>query len=151
MEGWQVNSIKLVWGLLSAYFTTASVVCVVGAVGVIKVRGEHSSCLPSALIEEMQRAPAYVRLYRDYSVADLCFCGLMTVGIALASFRQSSRIAACEEFAREPELLRDLADAGLNPENCESWLEHVVVGFVGITAVLLVVRVSRLRSLSCLF
>lgn len=69
----------------------------------------------------------------------------MTVGLALACFRPASRIAICEEFAREPELLRDLAEAGINPENCEQWLEHVVVGFVGVTAILLVVRVSRLH------
>lgn len=54
--GWQVNSVKLVWGLLSAYFTTASVVCVVGAVGVIKVRGVqiifflHQSYLPEGSV-----------------------------------------------------------------------------------------------------
>jgi len=128
--GWQVNGIKLVWGLLSAYFTTASIVCVVGAAGVIK------------------RKDSFVRLYRDYSVADLCFCGLMTAGLALASFRSTSRTAVCEEFAREPELLRDLAEAGLNPENCEQWLEHVVVGFVGVTAILLVVRLQFILTVS---
>lgn len=89
-----------------------------------------------------QRTPSFVRLYRDYSLADICFCGLLTVGAALASFRPSARATICEEISGQPELLRDLADAGLNPENCEQWFEHAVLGFVAITAILLVVRVS---------
>ena len=48
----------------------------------------------------------------------------------------------CEELSRQPELLRDLAEAGLNLENCELWFEHAVVGIVAVTAILLVVRVS---------
>lgn len=95
-----------------------------------------------------------MRLYRDYSLADICFCGLLTVGAALASFRPSARAIVCEEISGQPELLRDLAEAGLNPENCEEWFEHAVLGFVAITAILLVVRVSltipavRLRLVS---
>lgn len=38
--------------------------------------------------------------------------------------------------------MRDLADAGLNLENCESWFERAVVASVGLMGVLLVVRVS---------
>ena len=37
-DSWRVDSLKLVWLLVSAYFTTASIICVIGAVGVIKVR-----------------------------------------------------------------------------------------------------------------
>ena len=37
-EGWRGDSIKLVWLLLAAYFTTATVICLIGAFGVIKVR-----------------------------------------------------------------------------------------------------------------
>ncbi|OCB85371.1 hypothetical protein A7U60_g7680 [Sanghuangporus baumii] len=125
-DSWRVDSLKLVWLLVTAYFTTASVVCVIGAIGVIK------------------RTPAFVRLYRDYSLADICFCGLLTVGAALASFRPSARATICEEISGQPELLRDLADAGLNPENCEQWFEHAVLGFVAITAILLVVRYYKL-------
>lgn len=45
-DGWRVDSLKLVWLLVVAYFTTASVVCVVGAIGVIKVRGAPAISLP---------------------------------------------------------------------------------------------------------
>ncbi|KAL5530085.1 hypothetical protein ACEPAF_6342 [Sanghuangporus sanghuang] len=129
-DSWRVDSLKLVWLLVTAYFTTASVVCVIGAIGVIK------------------RTPAFVRLYRDYSLADICFCGLLTVGAALASFRPSARATICEEISGQPELLRDLADAGLNPENCEQWFEHAVLGFVAITAILLVVRLQFIFTVS---
>ena len=45
--GSRVDSIKLIWMLLLAYFTTASVVCIIGAVGTIKVRGAtYSYTLP---------------------------------------------------------------------------------------------------------
>lgn len=36
-DGWRVDSIKLVWLLLAAYFSTATVICLIGAFGVIKV------------------------------------------------------------------------------------------------------------------
>ena len=36
---WRVDSIKLVWLLLAAYFSTATIVCLIGAIGVIKVSG----------------------------------------------------------------------------------------------------------------
>ncbi|KAH8118666.1 hypothetical protein DFH11DRAFT_1540794 [Phellopilus nigrolimitatus] len=129
-DGWRVDSIKLVWMLLSAYFTTASVVCVVGAAGVIK------------------RTPSFVRLYRDYSLADVCCCGLLTVLTALASFRPSARATVCEEISGQPELLRSLAEAGLNPENCEQWFEHAVVAFVAIAAILLVIRLQFIITVS---
>ncbi|KAI5119600.1 hypothetical protein M0805_005770 [Coniferiporia weirii] len=132
-DGWRVDSIKLVWMLLSAYFTTASVVCVIGAAGVIR------------------RMPSFVRLYRNYSIADVCFCGLLTVLTALASFRPAARATVCEEISGQPELLRDLAEAGLNPENCEQWFEHAVVGFVGITAILLVVRLQFIFTVSSFY
>jgi hypothetical protein len=40
--------------------------------------------------------------------------------------------------------MRDLAEAGLNLENCESWFERAVVASVGLMGVLLVIRVSVL-------
>ncbi|THH11916.1 hypothetical protein EW145_g340 [Phellinidium pouzarii] len=132
-DGWRVDSIKLIWMLLCAYFTTASVVCGIGAVGVIK------------------RTPSFVRLYRDYSLADIVFCGLLTVVTALVSFRPAARAIVCEEISGQPELLRDLAEAGLNPEDCEQWFEHAAVGFVGIAAILLVVRLQFLFTVSSFY
>lgn len=49
----------------------------------------------------------------------------------------------CEELALQPDLLRelDLNDIGINPENCELMFERGVVVFVGLVAIILVVRV----------
>ena len=84
-----------------------------------------------------------MRLYRDYSLADICFCALLALATAAVSFRPGARATVCEELAGQPELLRYLADAGLNVENCEEWFEHAVLGAVGVTAILLIVRVSN--------
>ncbi|KAF8530903.1 hypothetical protein JB92DRAFT_3081075 [Gautieria morchelliformis] len=123
-EKYRLDAVRIVWCLLSAYFSVAAAACLVGLVGVVK------------------RIPAYVRLYRDYSVADLCFCALSTIAFALASFRPGVRAAVCEELSRQPDLMRDLADAGLNLENCEAWFERAVVASVGLMGVLLVVRLQ---------
>ena len=37
-QEWRIDSIKLVWALMAAYFVTATVACLVGVVGVVKVR-----------------------------------------------------------------------------------------------------------------
>ena len=37
-DGWRIDSVRLVWALLSAYFAISFVACCVGVVGVIKVR-----------------------------------------------------------------------------------------------------------------
>lgn len=37
-ESWRVDGVKFIWGLLSAYFASAAAVCVVGFVGIIRVR-----------------------------------------------------------------------------------------------------------------
>ena len=109
----------------------------------------HSPIWFSSSQSSPQRTPSYVRLYRDYSIADLSFCGLFAVFTALASFRPGARTCVCEALARQPELLRDLAEAGLNSENCEQWFIHAVVALLGVTAVLLVVRV-RVETSSCI-
>ena len=110
----------------------------------------HPNIHSSTLHSTTQRTPSFVRLFRDYSVADLCFCGLFAIFAALASFRPGTRATVCEELSRQPELLRDLAEAGLNLENCELWFEHAVVAVVAVIAILLVVRVSIIIHLSCL-
>jgi len=44
--------------------------------------------------------------------------------------------------------MQNLAEAGLNLENCELWFGRAVVAFVGVTAVLLVVRLQFTLTLS---
>ena len=36
-NGWHVDGVKLVWGLLSGYFVVTATICVVGVVGIVKV------------------------------------------------------------------------------------------------------------------
>lgn len=37
-DTWRVDGVKLVWGLLAAYFTAAATVCFIGFVGIVNVR-----------------------------------------------------------------------------------------------------------------
>jgi len=78
-------------------------------------------------------------------------CGLLTIATAVVSFRPVARATVCEEISGQPELLRDLAEAGLNVENCEEWFEHAVLGFVGVTAILLVVRLQFFFTVSSFY
>ncbi|TDL29639.1 hypothetical protein BD410DRAFT_798178 [Rickenella mellea] len=148
---WRIDGVKITWALMIAYFTTAFVACVVGFIGVVKVGSNFRvpvSHHTFTYISRAQRIPSYVRLYRDYSVADLCFNALCTVLLAFASFRPSLRSAVCSEVSQQPELLQGLAEAGLNLENCEQWFEHAVVAVVGATAVLLVIRLQFILVVS---
>jgi len=125
-----IDSIKLVWGLLSIYFSVSAVACGVGCVGAVK------------------RNASFVRLFRDYSVVDLSVSAFATLIFSVASFRPSVRTTVCEELSRHPELMRDLAEAGLDLENCEPWFERAVVAIVAIMAVILVVRLQFTLAVS---
>jgi len=81
-----------------------------------------------------------VRFYRDYSIADLSFCALATLGGSYAAFMSSTRAILCEEFSRHPELMRDMLEMGLNSENCEHWLARAMTVLIGAMVVLLVLR-----------
>ena len=37
-NSWRGDGVKLVWGLLSAYFAAAATVCLIGCIGIVKVR-----------------------------------------------------------------------------------------------------------------
>lgn len=50
----------------------------------------------------------------------------------------------CEELGRQPELMRDMAESGLNLENCEYWFERAVIAALGVLLVFAVIRVSVL-------
>jgi hypothetical protein len=39
-DKWQLNGLKLIWALLLVYFSSATVVCTVGLVGIVKVRSQ---------------------------------------------------------------------------------------------------------------
>lgn len=127
---WRGDGVKLVWGLLSGYFATAATVCFIGFVGIIKT------------------IPSFVRFYRDYSIADFSFCTFFAVVGTYAAFRTSVRTVVCEELPRQPSLMRDLSEMGLNLENCELWFERAVLAFMMIMVVITVVRLHFLIALS---
>lgn len=92
-----------------------------------------------------QGIPAYLRFYRDFSVADFTFCTISTVFVTYASFScYSIRSTICEELSRHGDLMRDLAEIGLSPETCEQWFERAVLVFVGVMFIIIVLRVSLL-------
>ena len=66
------------------------------------------------------------------------------LAMSYASFSPSWMLQAsvCEELGRQPELMRDMAESGLNLENCEYWFERAVVAALGALLVFAVVRVS---------
>ncbi|QRW01755.1 hypothetical protein RhiLY_00752 [Ceratobasidium sp. AG-Ba] len=108
----------------SVYMAVASVACAAGFYGTLK------------------RLPAHVRVFRDYSIADLVFVTLSTLMFAFACVQPTLRSAVCEELSRQPELMRNLADTGLNIDNCEVYFERGVVGIVAVMSVLLICRMQ---------
>lgn len=82
-----------------------------------------------------------MRFYRDYSIADFSFTTFFTIFGIYATFRTSVRTAVCEELSRQPELMRDMLEMGLNLENCELWFERAVFAFIAVMIILIVVRV----------
>lgn len=64
---------------------------------------------------------------------------------AYAAFRTSVRTVVCEELSRQPDLMRGMAEMGLNLENCELWFERAVLVFMVFMVVLTVVRVCTSR------
>ena len=93
----------------------------------------------------MQHVRLFVRIYRDYSIADFVFVTLATLGVSYTTFSSPYiRSTVCEELSRHPELMRDMGEMGLSLENCEQWFERAVVAILGIMFILIVVRVSTL-------
>ncbi|KAF9034980.1 hypothetical protein BDZ89DRAFT_1130461 [Hymenopellis radicata] len=129
-DTWRVDGIKVVWGLLLAYFVSAATVGAVGFVGVVKSK------------------PSLVRFYRDYSIADFSFCTFATFASAYGAFRGSTRTGVCEEMSRQPEFLRNMGEMGLSLENCERWFERAVMAFVACMIIVSVVRLHFLLAVS---
>ena len=97
-----------------------------------------------------QHVRLFVRIYRDYSIADFVFVTLATLGVSYTTFSSPYiRSTACEVLSRHPELMRDMGEMGLSLENCEQWFERAVVAVLGIMFILIVVRVSRRSHPSC--
>lgn len=75
-----------------------------------------------------KRIPSYVRIFLQFSFADFALYVLALVGVAFACYRPSNwRDSTCEGLSTQPDILRTLAQAGLDLENCENWIENVVL------------------------
>ncbi|KAJ2934281.1 hypothetical protein H1R20_g2815, partial [Candolleomyces eurysporus] len=129
-ESWKLNGVKLLWGLLAAYFAGAGIVCGLGLWGILKNK------------------PTYIRFYRDYSIADFCFCAFFIALATYGSFVGQTRAGVCEHFSHYPELMRDMLEMGLSIENCEQWLERAVVAFLAVLFIIMAVRLHFLLALS---
>ncbi|CAA7258496.1 unnamed protein product [Cyclocybe aegerita] len=129
-DKWQLDGVKVIWGLLFIYFASAASVCAVGLHGVLKSK------------------PSHVRFYRDYSIADFSLCTLCSILMTYAAFLKPARAGVCEEFSHHPELMRDMLEMGLNIENCELWLERAVFGLIAFLFVMMVVRLHFLLAVS---
>ncbi|EPQ58943.1 hypothetical protein GLOTRDRAFT_113798 [Gloeophyllum trabeum ATCC 11539] len=123
---WGIQGVKLAWGLLSVYFAFSAIASIVGFAGILKHR------------------LSFVRFYRDYSIADFAFSTFLTLFATYESFRNSVRAGVCEELSRQPEWLRDMADMGLNLENCELWFERASIALIGVMGIVLIVRLHFL-------
>ncbi|CDO71353.1 hypothetical protein BN946_scf184908.g111 [Trametes cinnabarina] len=131
IDVWAVDSVRLVWALLFVYFAAAAASCFVGFVGIAK------------------HIRLFVRIYRDYSIADFVFVTLATLGVSYTTFSSPSvRSTVCEELSRHPELMRDMGEMGLSLENCEQWFERAVVAVLGLMFILIVVRLHIVIALS---
>ena len=140
LDPWTVNTISLLPAVLSAaYFVTAAVASAIGFTGIVKVSRSFPLVMfffPGRQLivsghRVSQGIPAYLRFYRDFSVADFAFCTISTVFVTYTSFScYSIRSMICEELSRHGDLMRDLAEIGLSPENCEQWFERAVLVFV---------------------
>ncbi|KAJ3740943.1 hypothetical protein DFH05DRAFT_1537309 [Lentinula detonsa] len=137
-DDWKFDSLQVVWGLLLAYFSAASVVSAVGFAGVVKVRYRVLLNSKSSL----------VKFYRDYSIADFSFCAFITLIIGYGIFRPTLPLGVCEGLSQHPDLMRDMAELGLSSENCERWFKRTSLVFLAVMLVVLVARLHFLLAVS---
>lgn len=95
----------------------------------------------------MQNKSAHVRIYRDYSIVDFSFCTFFTLVGTYTAFRPFVRTGVCEELSRQPEFMRDMAEMGLNLENCELWFERAVLVAVAVMFITIIIRVRVLLTI----
>ncbi|KAI0702914.1 hypothetical protein BC835DRAFT_1404264 [Cytidiella melzeri] len=126
-----LDAVKLVWFLLAIYLAAAATASTIGFIGVAK------------------RKLNYVRFFRDYSIIDLASVFLLAIILSYTAFSSSTlQAGVCEELARQPDLMRDMAESGLNLENCEYWFGRAAVAILGVMLVFAVVRTHFVIALS---
>ena len=152
-DEWRMNGVRVVVGLVCGYLLWTCCAAFVGLLGALKVGFIISLFLMIIVINlfvltqplfTLQHKPSYLRFFRDSTIVDLVFSFMFTIVTAFCASRQSTRALLCEQLSRQPELLRSVANSGLNFENCELWFENAVVVFTCVMLVTLVMRVSLL-------
>lgn len=129
-DEWRMNGVRVVVGLVCGYLVWTCCAALVGLLGALKHK------------------PSYLRFFRDSTIVDLVFSFMFTIVTAFTASKQSTRALLCEQLSRQPELLRSVANSGLNFENCELWFENAVVVFTCVMLVTLVMRVQFTFTLS---
>jgi len=109
-EGGGHNLIRTFAATLITYILLSSTASAIGLFGVYK------------------RIPSYVRIFLQFACADFALYVLTLISVAFACYHPSNwRDTACELLSTQPDVLRTLAHAGLDLENCEHWIERVVL------------------------
>ncbi|KAH7887436.1 hypothetical protein F5I97DRAFT_1860362 [Phlebopus sp. FC_14] len=124
------DGVRLICGLFSAYFAAAFAICLFGLAGILN------------------NVPSFVRIYRNYLIGDFAFFTLFAGFASRAAFDPASRSAICEQISRQPDLLRDVIDWGLNLENCEQWFERGLMVFIVALIIATVIRLHFIFALS---
>lgn len=87
-----------------------------------------------------------MKFYRDYSIADFLFCAFITLIIGYGIFQPNLPLGVCEGLSQHPDVMRDMTELGLSPENCERWFKRASLAFLAVMLIVLVARVSILRN-----
>lgn len=127
------NGVRVAVGLVCGYMLWTCLAALIGLIGALK------------------HIPAFLRFFRDCSIVDIVFSFMFTVVVAFCTSRPATRALLCEHLSRQPELLRSVANSGLNFKNCELWFENAIVTFVCVMFITLVMRVQFTFTLSNLY
>ncbi|KAG8852874.1 hypothetical protein FRB91_005812 [Serendipita sp. 411] len=129
----RLNGVRVAVGLVCGYLIWTCLAAFIGLVGALK----HN--------------PTYLRFFRDCTIVDIVFTFMFTIVTAFSASRQATRTIICEQLSRQPELLRNIANTGLNFENCELWFQNAVTVFLCVMFITLVMRVQFTFTLSNLY
>lgn len=89
-----------------------------------------------------QRLLPSVRLYLQFSFVDFVVYLLGMVILAFKIYKPKNwKDELCEEVSIHPDVLRALRSGGFDVENCEGWVEKLVLGVLTILGVGLILKV----------
>jgi hypothetical protein len=138
-DEWRMNGVRVFVFLVAGYFAYVFLAALVGLLGALQVFLLY--LFRTIVAHPSQRIPSFLRFFRDSAIVDIGFTITFTVVATICARRSATRALLCEQLSRQPQLLRNLANSGLNFENCEQWFEDVVLVFVLVMAVSILMRV----------